>query len=192
MHNIDLDVCWIPREENKEADRLSKQVNYGDRFTTNNLVKMLTYKWGKISIDLLVKPIRKLNYKYICAGSEGVNSYSVVKSSENNLFIHTVYLIPKTVKHFMSSKYSSKVILMCSYWPSPTFWPLLFEADGEFQSFINPLVPNVPFLYPLKTSENLTVFWCFQGVEKWCIGNEWVKDIFFILNVPKYIKLRNY
>ena len=26
-----------------------------------------------------------------------------------------------------------------------------------------PFVPNKPFLYRLKTSENLTVFWCFQG-----------------------------
>ena len=25
-----------------------------------------------------------------------------------------------------------------------------------------------------KTSEKLTVFWCFQGVEKGCIGNKWV------------------
>ena len=36
-----------------------------------------------------------------------------------------------------------------------------------------PFVPNAPFLYPLKTSENLTVF---QGLEKGCIGNEWVKE----------------
>ena len=40
---------------------------------------------------------------------------------------------------------------------------------------INPFVPNAPLLYHLKTSENLTVFWCFQGVEKECIGNKWVK-----------------
>ena len=32
-----------------------------------------------------------------------------------------------------------------------------------------------PSVYPLKTLENLTVFWCFQGVDKGCIGNEWVK-----------------
>ena len=30
-----------------------------------------------------------------------------------------------------------------------------------------------PFLYPLKTLENLTVF-CFQGVEKGFMGNKWV------------------
>ena len=34
---------------------------------------------------------------------------------------------------------------------------------------------NASFFYPLKTSENFTVFWCFQWVEKGCIGNEWVK-----------------
>ena len=36
----------------------------------------------------------------------------------------------------MLSKYSAKAILVCSYWPSSTFWPLLFKAEGEFQSFI--------------------------------------------------------
>ena len=28
---------------------------------------------------------------------------------------------------------------------------------------VNPFVPDTPLLKPLKTSENLTVFWCFQG-----------------------------
>ena len=42
---------------------------------------------------------------------------------------------------------------------------------------INSFVPNPPFLYPLKTSENRKVFWCFQGVEKGCIENKWVKRL---------------
>ena len=42
------------------------------------------------------------------------------------------------------------------------------------RSLINPLVPNAAFLYPLKASENRKVF-CFQGVEKGCIGKKWVK-----------------
>ena len=41
--------------------------------------------------------------------------------------------------------------------------------------FIYQLFANAPFLYPLKTSENFTVFWYFQGVEKGCIGYKWVK-----------------
>ena len=39
---------------------------------------------------------------------------------------------------------------------------------------LNPFVPNPPFLDPLKTSENLSVFWYFQGVEKEYISNKWV------------------
>ena len=46
--------------------------------------------------------------------------------------------------------------------------------------WINPFVPNAPFLYPLKTSENRKVFWCFQGVEKGCIGKIWVKVCVFL------------
>ena len=41
-------------------------------------------------------------------------------------------------------------------------------------SLLNPFVPNAPFLYLLKTSENRKFFWYFQGLEKGCIGNEWV------------------
>ena len=42
-------------------------------------------------------------------------------------------------------------------------------------SLVDPFVPRAPSLYPVKISENLTVFWCFQEVEKGCIVNEWVK-----------------
>ena len=51
---------------------------------------------------------------------------------------------------------------------------ILGITKDYFTPCINPFVPNAPFLYPLQTSENLTVF-CFQGVEKGYIGNEWVK-----------------
>ena len=42
-------------------------------------------------------------------------------------------------------------------------------------NFINSFVSNAPFLYPLETSENFSVFRCFQGVERGYIGNKWVK-----------------
>ena len=43
--------------------------------------------------------------------------------------------------------------------------------DACLRSEFNPIFPNATFLYPLKI-ENLKVFWCFQGVEKECIGNK--------------------
>ena len=38
---------------------------------------------------------------------------------------------------------------------------------------LNPFVPNALFLYPLKTSENYAVFWCFQGVRKGAL-EKWI------------------
>ena len=52
----------------------------------------------------------------------------------------------------------------------------------------NPFVPNAPFLYPLKTSENRKVFLCFQGVEKGCIGNKWVNKIIFGYKRPSLLR----
>ena len=51
------------------------------------------------------------------------------------------------------------------------------KSSGKLVKYVyqvNPFVPSTLFFYPLKTSENLTVFWCFQGIRKRCIGNEWV------------------
>ena len=55
-------------------------------------------------------------------------------------------------------------------------------------SKVNRFVPNVLFLYPLKTSENPKVFLCFQEAEKGCIGNEYVNIInTWTLNFQTYI-----
>ena len=44
--------------------------------------------------------------------------------------------------------------------------------------FINPFVPNAPFLCPLDFSGNLKIFLRFHGVEKGCSGNRRVKSNF--------------
>ena len=40
----------------------------------------------------------------------------------------------------------------------------------------NLFVPNAPFLNSLKAPKNPKIFWCFQGVEKGCIGNNCVNN----------------
>ena len=38
----------------------------------------------------------------------------------------------------------------------------------------NPVQSSVVLLYPLKTSENPKVFWCFQGLKQWNTRLKWV------------------
>ena len=90
-------------------------MDYDDWFITKDSLIILTNKWGKVSIDRFAshtnKKTQRFHSKYICPGPEGVNAFSVDWSNENNLLVSPVYLIPKTIQHFMPSKYSAKAIL---------------------------------------------------------------------------------
>ena len=67
------------------------------------------------------------------------------------------------------------------YTPKNVRKPLVKWVWNISLKCVNPFLPNVPFLYPLKTSENRKVFWCFQEVEKRYIENKWVKVLWIFL-----------
>ena len=57
---------------------------------------------------------------------------------------------------------------------------LMSSARGQLKvccNSFNPFFHNALFLYHLKPSEKVKIFWCFQRVEKACVGNEWVNDV---------------
>ena len=52
---------------------------------------------------------------------------------------------------------------------------IIAPCKADTKEDINPFVPNAPFLYALKTSENRKIFWCFQEVEKSALGTNGLK-----------------
>ena len=103
----------------------------------------------------------------------------------SSILIHPSQLInsypSKIIKTYPSSYFPAKIYpintsLLGSSAPCIVINFLVLINHFYFHSllFFNSFVPNASFLNPLKTSENLTVFWCFQAVEKGCIGNKWV------------------
>ena len=69
----------------------------------------------------------------------------------------------------------SKLLLFKFF--QPKYWFLIHLVFSLFWCYayfcLNPFIHNALFLYPLKTTEKLRVFWCFQGEERGCIGNKW-------------------
>ena len=56
---------------------------------------------------------------------------------------------------------------------------------GVLRVLINIFVPNAPFRYPLKTSENLTIFLCFQGLyRKGTLGTDGLRGMYFLYASP--------
>ena len=100
------------------------------------------------------------------------------------LFKSTIRTLESSLRMLFIIRY-----LYCWLWTAVCQPPNIWNAGGmpnfrtpESVSF-NPFVPNAPFLYPLKTLENRKVFWCFQGVEKGCMKNEWV----MLIIISKYV-----
>ena len=65
-----------------------------------------------------------------------------------------------------------------------------YWKPADCAPFLNSCIPNAPFLYLLKTLENVRkVFWCFHWVKKGCIGNEWVDNAasYVLLTLPEIV-----
>ena len=95
------------------------------------------------------------------------------------------------ISYLMSDRFLTKFIrCRCSHQSGTTilltfsillmFFTFRFSSCFKVpKSYFNPFVPNAPFSLPLppkKTSENLKVLLCFQGVDKGCIGNKWLNE----------------
>ena len=53
-----------------------------------------------------------------------------------NLLVPPVYLVSKTIHHFLASSYKARAVLVCSRWPSTTFWPLLHKKVNKFHEIV--------------------------------------------------------
>ena len=91
---------------------------------------MLTVRrWGVATIDRFAleknRKTMRFNSKHLCPGTLGVDAFAFDWTREFDWFVPPVYLIGKTIKYFCSSKIGCKAILVCPYWTSATFWPLI-------------------------------------------------------------------
>ena len=135
-----MEVFWFGREYNKEADEISKTTDFDDWYTTQRLINILEQRWGKIPIDRFVSVInrksKRFNSRYLCPKTEGINAFAFDWSNEINLLVPPTYLIPRAIKHFLKSLTKSKAILICPYWPSAPFWPLLASGHDTYFPFV--------------------------------------------------------
>ena len=98
-----------------------------------------------------------------------------------SLFNHVPFLLifPVFVAFFLFffSSFILYIIFILSSWKHVFWGSILRLCMIFFYCFLNQSIPKAPFLYPLKISINLTVFWFFHGIEKGCIGNKRVNRL---------------
>ena len=78
----------------------------------------------------------RFSSKHLCPGTLGVDAFALDWAGEFCKLVPPVYLIGKAIKHFCSPKAGCKAILVCPYWTSATFWPLIVTKFNSLQKFV--------------------------------------------------------
>ena len=87
-NQIRLELEWIPREENKFADYLSRIVDHDDWMLNLAVFQELDAMWGPHTIDRFVdaynRQLEKFNSQYWNPWTEAVDAFTCDRSKENN------------------------------------------------------------------------------------------------------------
>ena len=140
--NIELDVQWVPREQNTKADTLSREIDFDDWGVSMLFFQFIDRIWGPHTVDRFADncntKIDKFNSKYWCPGSSHVDAFSVDWVGENNWLVPPIALVPRAVKHMKACKAQGTLVVPA--WLSAPFWPLLFARNSPWASIVSDVI----------------------------------------------------
>ena len=135
---ISLDVQWIPRSQNVQADFISKAIDYDDWGVSDEFFTFINSIYRPHSVDGFAnhenRKMKRFNSVVWNPECEQVDAFSVSWAGENNWLVPPIYLIPKVLRHIVLCKASGTLVV--PHWISAPFWPLLFDKDSFCANFV--------------------------------------------------------
>ena len=134
---IDLTLQWVPREENKKADkilRLPEILDTDDWGISSEFFTVLNKRWGPFTVDCFANSYNakcnKFYSMFFVPGSSGIDAFSQNWSGEMCLMVPPVAVIGRCLEHLVRCR--AKGVLVVPLWQSAFFWPLLSEVYFQF------------------------------------------------------------
>ena len=133
-----LETQWIPRDENRIADCLSKTVDLDDWKLSQLLFDMLHKMWGPFTIDRFAASdntqLLRFNSRFWSPEAEAVDAFTQNWSHEMNWICPPVSLILPVLRHMSVCKAKGTLVVLS--WPSAIFWPAIKPGPGRFTPFV--------------------------------------------------------
>jgi hypothetical protein len=134
-----LSVAWVPREENKEADAVTRWFDHDDWQLNKVHFQTAEKKWGPHTMDRFAGHnnhfLPKFNSLFHCPGSSGVDALLQSDWEQHNNWCNPPFaLIPNVLgvlKH-----YQAEATLVVPVWPSRPWWPMLARSANEFHDYV--------------------------------------------------------
>ena len=158
QNDVKILPCWIPREENQEADEISKHRDTDDWAIDLESFHFIQKKFGRLEVDRFADPrntkLPRFDSRYHCTGCETVNTFTANWSHTFNWLCPPIALIAATLKH--AKLCQARGVLMVPEWPSAYYWPLLTPNGAHFYPFVRDYLVLDP--YYSNNSESSSVF----------------------------------
>lgn len=138
--NIDFSVAMVPREQNVEADLVSKVFDFDDLAVSNHIFSFFNTVWGPYAYDIFASCNNfKINTFYSLfwtPGTSGVDAFAFdwPQDAYVNWSVPPISLIGRTVRHLLNC--GAKGTLVVPKWKSSAFWPSLIDKNGKFLWFV--------------------------------------------------------
>jgi hypothetical protein len=132
--DIKLNIAWIPRELNEEADLLSKHIDPDDWEINPRVFKFLQDMFQEFTLDPFANnansKCKTFYSRWWCEGTSGVDGLCFSWSQKFCWVVPPPHLISKVLSHIEMHKATGVAIF--PKWVSSAFWPLLYP-DGNLR-----------------------------------------------------------
>lgn len=128
-YKIGIEIEWIPRELNEQADYLSRIVDFDDWGIVKTVFDDLSREWGPYDIDLFAcdynAKVDKFCSRYWNPFTYAVDAFTINWTGLNAWIVPPFYLIPRVLENLNECKgYGTLVVPL---WESSAFWPILIS-----------------------------------------------------------------
>ncbi|XP_071796296.1 uncharacterized protein [Asterias amurensis] len=151
-NSIRIDVEWIPRAKNDQADFVSRILDTDDWSLSEKFFSLINARWGPFTIDCFAisynAKLPRFYSRFWNLGSSGVDAFAQNWHGENALLVPPVAVVASTLKHMHLCK--CKGVIIFPWWPSQPFWPLLWS---QYRTWVKDLITEVGYL-ALKHGRN--------------------------------------
>ncbi len=136
---INLDIKWVPRECNSDADSISQILDYDD-YTINDTVFMqLDALWGPHTVDRFAcfynAKVQRFNSRFYQTGAEAVDAFTQNWAFNNNWLFPPTILVIRVIRHLRAC--AAHGTLIVPIWKSAVFWTVLCEDGVHWNSWVH-------------------------------------------------------
>ncbi|KAL5020676.1 hypothetical protein ScPMuIL_002241, partial [Solemya velum] len=138
-HKVSLDVDWVPRKENEQADSISRIVDPDDWGLSEYVFTHFNNIWGPYDVDWFASyynaKVSVFVSKFWNPGCMGIDAFSFDWSGKNGLFVPPFYLISRVLLYMeMCHAFGTLIVPV---WRTGKFWPFLCPQGNIFISASN-------------------------------------------------------